>query len=90
MLDALGADYEWMEIDPAFADTAQFCERYGVPEVNSGNTIIVASRREPRQYLCMPGAGDSSARREPDSAKADGGAATFVRLGRGYGCADRA
>ena len=50
MLDALGADYEWMKIDPAFADTAQFCERYGVPEVNSGNTIIVASRREPRQH----------------------------------------
>ena len=50
MLDELGAEYEWMEIDPAFADTAQFCEQYGVPEVNSGNTIIVASRREPRQF----------------------------------------
>ena len=49
-LDELGAEYEWMPIDPEFADTAQFCERYGVPEVNSGNTIIVASRREPRQF----------------------------------------
>ena len=49
-LDELGAEYEWMKIDPAFADTAEFCERYGVPEVNSGNTIIVASRREPRQF----------------------------------------
>ena len=49
-LDELGAEYEWMEIDPEFADTAAFCERYDVPEVNSGNTIIVASRREPRQF----------------------------------------
>jgi prolyl-tRNA editing enzyme YbaK/EbsC (Cys-tRNA(Pro) deacylase) len=49
-LDALGLPYEIIEIDPAFADTAAFCERYGVPLDRSGNTIVVGSRKEPRQY----------------------------------------
>ncbi len=49
-LDALGLPYEIMAIDPAFADTAAFCERYGVPLDQSANTILVGSRREPRQY----------------------------------------
>ena len=50
VLDTLGLPYEIMAIDPAFADTAQFCERYGVPLENSANTIIVGSKKEPRQY----------------------------------------
>jgi prolyl-tRNA editing enzyme YbaK/EbsC (Cys-tRNA(Pro) deacylase) len=49
-LDALGVPYEVMTIDPDFADTAKFCERYGIPLENSANTIIVASKKEPRQY----------------------------------------
>jgi prolyl-tRNA editing enzyme YbaK/EbsC (Cys-tRNA(Pro) deacylase) len=49
-LDALGVPYEVMEIDPDFADTAQFCERYGIPLASSCNAIIVASRKEPKQY----------------------------------------
>lgn len=49
-LDALGVPYEVMTIDPDFADTAKFCERYGIPLENSGNTIIVASKKEPKQY----------------------------------------
>lgn len=49
-LNALGLPYEVMTIDPDFADTAQFCERYGIPPENSGNTIIVASKKEPKQY----------------------------------------
>jgi prolyl-tRNA editing enzyme YbaK/EbsC (Cys-tRNA(Pro) deacylase) len=49
-LDALGVPYEVMTIDPDFADTARFCERYGIPLENSANTIIVASKKEPRQY----------------------------------------
>jgi prolyl-tRNA editing enzyme YbaK/EbsC (Cys-tRNA(Pro) deacylase) len=49
-LDALGIPYEVMTIDPDFADTARFCERYGVPMENSANTIIVASKKEPKQY----------------------------------------
>lgn len=42
--------YEVLEIDPAYADTAAFCARYGVPLDHSGNTIIVGSKKEPRQY----------------------------------------
>jgi len=37
-------------IDAAFADTAAFCERYGFPLDHSVNTIIVASKKEPKQY----------------------------------------
>ena len=49
-LAALGVPYEVMTIDPDFADTARFCERYGVPLEKSANTIIVASKKEPKQY----------------------------------------
>ncbi len=43
-------EYECIEIDPDFADTRIFCERYGYPMEHSCNTIIVASKKEPRQY----------------------------------------
>jgi prolyl-tRNA editing enzyme YbaK/EbsC (Cys-tRNA(Pro) deacylase) len=49
-LEALGVPYEIMTIDPDYADTARFCERYGIPLEHSANTIIVASKKEPRQY----------------------------------------
>ncbi len=49
-LDALGVPYEVMQIDPDFADTAQFCEKYGIPLDHSANTIIVASKKDPKQY----------------------------------------
>ena len=49
-LDALGVPYERVEIDPAFADTAEFCERYDFPLESSANTILVASKKEPRQW----------------------------------------
>ncbi len=49
-LEALGAPYDVMRIDPDFADTAAFCEKYGVPLDHSGNTIVVASKKEPRRY----------------------------------------
>jgi len=49
-LDALGVPYEVMPIDPAFADTGQFCEKYGIPLANSANTIVVASKKEPKLY----------------------------------------
>jgi prolyl-tRNA editing enzyme YbaK/EbsC (Cys-tRNA(Pro) deacylase) len=50
VLDGLGVPYELMHIDPAFADTAVFCERYGIPLDRSANTIVVASKKEPKQY----------------------------------------
>lgn len=46
----LGVDYEVMECDPDFADTANFCAHYGVPLDHSGNTILVASKKEPKVY----------------------------------------
>jgi prolyl-tRNA editing enzyme YbaK/EbsC (Cys-tRNA(Pro) deacylase) len=50
ILDRLGVPYELIRIDPAFADTAAFCEKYGSPPEHAGNTIIVASKKEPKQY----------------------------------------
>ena len=50
VLDGLGVPYELIRIDPAYADTAAFCEKYGFPAEQSGNTIIVGSKKEPRQF----------------------------------------
>ena len=50
VLDGLGVPYELQPIDPAFADTAAYCERYGVSLEHAANTIIVASKKEPRRY----------------------------------------
>ena len=50
VLDGLGASYEVMQIDPALADTAAFCAHYGIPLDQSVNTIVVASKKEPKQY----------------------------------------
>jgi prolyl-tRNA editing enzyme YbaK/EbsC (Cys-tRNA(Pro) deacylase) len=50
VLDRLGVPYELQPIDPAFADTAAYCERYGVPLDRAANTLIVAAKKEPRRY----------------------------------------
>jgi prolyl-tRNA editing enzyme YbaK/EbsC (Cys-tRNA(Pro) deacylase) len=50
VLDGLGVPYELQPIDPAFADTAAYCERYGVPLDRAANTIVVVSKKEPRRY----------------------------------------
>ena len=50
-INALGIAYEQISIDPAYADTAAFCEHYGYPLECSGNTIIVASKKEPKQFV---------------------------------------
>ena len=40
------AQQVWVgEIDPALADTAAFCERYGVELAESANCVVVAGRR---------------------------------------------
>jgi prolyl-tRNA editing enzyme YbaK/EbsC (Cys-tRNA(Pro) deacylase) len=49
-LDRLGIVPEIMPIDPAFADTEAFCRKYDVPLERSANTIIVASKKEPKQF----------------------------------------
>lgn len=43
------------EIDPDLADTAAFCERYGVPLDESANCVVVAARRggETRLAACV-------------------------------------
>lgn len=49
-LAALAAPYELIPIDPAYADTAAFCAQYGFSLDRAGNTTIVASKKEPRQF----------------------------------------
>ncbi len=46
-LEVAGVTYEAMEIDPELADTAAFCEHYGIAPEDSANCIVVASRDDP-------------------------------------------
>ena len=43
------------EIDPALADTAAFCERYGVSPTESANCVVIAAKRgsEVMYAACM-------------------------------------
>jgi prolyl-tRNA editing enzyme YbaK/EbsC (Cys-tRNA(Pro) deacylase) len=43
------------EIDPNLADTAQFCERYGVSPAESANCVVITGRRdgEARYAACV-------------------------------------
>lgn len=50
VLDRLGVEYETIAVDPRYADTADFCERYGFPLETSANTIIVVSKRGEKRY----------------------------------------
>ncbi|MEA1904192.1 MAG: YbaK/EbsC family protein [Actinomycetota bacterium] len=53
-LQAKGIEYEEMECDPELADTAQFCEAYGIPLDQSANAILVASRKpEGHSAVCL-------------------------------------
>lgn len=46
-LRAAGADrIAVAEIDPELADTAAFCDRYGVPPEESANCVVVAGKRD--------------------------------------------
>lgn len=49
-IDSLSVVCEVLACDPDFADTAAFCERYGIPPGESANTIVVASKKEPKRY----------------------------------------
>ena len=44
------AGWEWIEIDPQYGDTADFCEQYGYDLPHCANTIIVASKRGPAAF----------------------------------------
>ena len=53
-LEELDLDYEVMPCDPELADTAEFCEAYGVPLEKSANAILVASRKpEGHHAVCV-------------------------------------
>ena len=49
-LKHMKVEYEWIEVEPDFADTASFCKKYGFGMDHSGNTIIVASKRGEKKY----------------------------------------
>lgn len=46
-LDASSIVYEILPCDPDLADTARFCEAYGIDPADSANTILIASKRPP-------------------------------------------
>src|SRR5260370_3093348 len=48
-------EVEVAEIDPALADTAAFCERYGVSPEESANCVVIAAKRggETSYAACM-------------------------------------
>ena len=51
-LAALGVAYQLVECDPDFADTAQFCERYGYSMDASANAICVVGKSAERPMAC--------------------------------------
>jgi prolyl-tRNA editing enzyme YbaK/EbsC (Cys-tRNA(Pro) deacylase) len=48
--ERLGVPFELISCDPAYADTAAFCARYGYPVERAANTLVVATKKEPKQY----------------------------------------
>jgi prolyl-tRNA editing enzyme YbaK/EbsC (Cys-tRNA(Pro) deacylase) len=49
-LAATGQPYRVMDCDPDFADTAAFCERYGIAPEDSANTIVVVGKADPAAH----------------------------------------
>lgn len=49
-LDALAIAHDVVECDPALADTDAFCDHYGIPRDHAANTILVASKGDPRTF----------------------------------------
>ena len=50
----LGLSYEVLDCDPDLADTAQFCEAYGIAMEESANAILVASKKpEGHHVVCV-------------------------------------
>ena len=53
-LNHLKVDYEIMPCDPDLADTASFCENYGISPENSANAILVVGKSNPKIFtLCL-------------------------------------
>ena len=49
-LNINGIRYEVIPCLPELADTAEFCSYYGYPLENSGNTIIVVGKGDPKRF----------------------------------------
>jgi prolyl-tRNA editing enzyme YbaK/EbsC (Cys-tRNA(Pro) deacylase) len=49
-LKTLDLAYQVLDCDPAAADTAAFCARYGYAPDTVANTILVVAKGEPRRY----------------------------------------
>ena len=50
VLEQLGLSFERIEIEPEYADTADFCQKYGYEPATCANTIVVASKRGPKRF----------------------------------------
>jgi prolyl-tRNA editing enzyme YbaK/EbsC (Cys-tRNA(Pro) deacylase) len=50
-LDSLAIPHEVLPCNPEWADTDVFCANYDIPRDNAANTILVAAKTEPRQYI---------------------------------------
>lgn len=50
-LDELKIEYKVFACNSKYADTAAFCAEYGFEPQQSANTIIVASKTEPKVYV---------------------------------------
>ena len=49
-LQATGASYQIIDIDPKYADTLEFCKQYDYRVEECGNTIIVRSKRGEKKF----------------------------------------
>ena len=50
-LDAHGMEYEPLACEPELADTAAFCEHYGIAHTEACNAIVVVLKTNPKQYV---------------------------------------
>lgn len=50
-LAELDVAYEALDCDPDLADTADFCAHYGYAPETAANTIVVASKRPPGEFV---------------------------------------
>src|ERR1051325_1088277 len=53
-LNAHGLAYEVLACEPELADTAQFCEHYGIAQTEACNAIVVVLKTDPpRHVACL-------------------------------------
>ena len=48
--ERLGVPFELIHCEPEYADTAAFCAHYGYPAERAANTLVVASKKEPKKF----------------------------------------